>query len=122
MNGSAKRSVSICWSVASDTRPQPAETTLRLRAMDLLRERKTVNVSVVGSPIGTPVNRGVGDVLTEEEGKTWATAVELGSKPGSGAVWACLPSVRRADQRTSAGFRAVPGMRPGTSISEVSEV
>ena len=32
----------------------------------LLRERKTVNVSWWGSPIGNQDNRGVGDVLTEE--------------------------------------------------------
>ena len=46
-----------------------AETKLRLRAMDLLRERKTVKSVLVGPPAGAPDDRGRGDVLTEEGGE-----------------------------------------------------
>ena len=49
--------------------------------------------ALVESSIGTPNNRGVGD-LTEEVGKMWAIAVELGGLFGRCAVWACLRGVR----------------------------
>ena len=63
-------------------------------ARDGFAERAQSQRVLVGSPIGTPNNRlSVGDVLTEEGGKMWAIAVELGSKPGSGAVWAGLLGV-----------------------------
>ena len=83
----------------------------------------------VRSPIGTPHDHGVGDVLTEEGSQVGAVVFQLGLHPSQ-----CQPPERaesrwtrralcrrlpRAEVRTSAGLKSVPGMRLGTSISEV---
>ena len=84
----------------------------------------------VTSPIGTPHNRGVGDVLAKKGSQVGAIVFKFGLHPGLSAVSASLGGVRGADGhvqcalpkaevRMSAGLKSVPGMRPGTSISEV---
>ena len=75
-----------------------AETKLRLRAMDLLRERKNSQRISVRSPTGTPHNRGAGNMLTEEGGKVWAVVRKFGLVSGLRAVGASLLRVRGADR------------------------
>ena len=70
----------------------------RLRAMDLLRERKTVNVSW-WSPARAPDHRGVGNVLAEKRGKVWAIVSKFGLKPGLRTVIPSLLGVRRQCSR-----------------------
>ena len=52
------------------------------------------------SPIGTPHDRGVGDVLTEEGSQVGGIVFKFGLHPGQGAVGA---SVRRADGHVQCG-------------------
>ena len=65
-----------------------------MHAMDWLRQRQTVNVS----RWRTPHDLGVGNVLTEEGRKVWATVRKFGLVPGLRAVGASLLSVRGADR------------------------
>ena len=51
----------------------------------------------VRSPIGTPHDRSVGDVLTKKGSQVGAVVFQLGLHPGLSAVSASLQSVRRAD-------------------------
>ena len=51
----------------------------------------------VRSPIGTPHDRGVGDVLAKEGSQVGAVVFQLGLHPGLSAVSASLQSVRGAD-------------------------
>ena len=57
----------------------------------------------VRSPVGAPHDRGVGDVLTEEGGKVWATVCEFGLVSGLRAVGASLLSVRGTDRDVKGG-------------------
>ena len=70
---------------------------LRLRAMDLLRERKNGQRVGMRSPIGTPDDRGVRDVLAEKGGKVRAIVLEFGLDPGLSAVNTSLRGVRGAN-------------------------
>ena len=78
--------------------------------------------------MGTPHNRGVGDILTKMSSQVRAIVFKFGLDPGLRAVNTSLRGVRGADGhiqcsvgevRMSAGLKSVPGMRPGTFISEV---
>ena len=55
-----------------------AETKLRLRAMDVLREPQISQRVVVAPSTGTSDNRGAGDVLTEKEREMRAVVIQLG--------------------------------------------
>ena len=61
------------------------------------RARNCQRVSM-RSPMGTPHNRDVGNVLMEEGGKVWATVREFGLVSGLRAVGAGLLVLRRADR------------------------
>ena len=105
-----------------------AEAMLRLRAMDLLRERKTGQRVGMRSPIGTPHNGGCRRYSGEEGQAGGGHDVRVCLHPGLSAVGASLRGVRGTyshvqcrvgiaqgrGERTSAGLKSVPGMRPGT--------
>ena len=52
---------------------------------------------LVRSPIGTPHDRGVGNVLAKEGSQVGAIVVQFGLHPGLGAVGAGLQGVRRTN-------------------------
>ena len=54
------------------------------------------------SPIGTPHDRGVGNVLAEEGGKVWAIVGEFGLVSGLRAVGTSLLSVREQIEMSKA--------------------
>ena len=57
----------------------------------------------VRSSIGTPHDRGVGDVLAKKGSQVGAIVFEFGLHPGLGAVGASLQSVWRADGHVQCG-------------------
>ena len=98
--------MTLAWSFQTTS----AEAKLRLRAMDLLRERKTVNVSVsVRSPIGAPHDRVVGNVLAKKRGEVRAVMGEFGLVPGLRAIRASLLSVRGANGDAEGGVGVTKG-------------
>ena len=93
------------------------------------RSQNSQRVSV-RSPMGTPHDRGAGNVLTKEGGKVRAKRREFGLVSGLRADMASLLSMRGTDRDVDGGAgvaqgggedvgRSVPRMRPGTSISAV---
>ena len=80
-------------------------------ARDGFTERAQNGHSVpVGSPIGAPNDRGVGNVLSEEGGKVWAVVGQFSLEPGLRAVRASLLCVRRADRDVRGGVRVAKGV------------
>ena len=75
------------------------------RAIDFLRERKTVKVSRVGAPD----DRGVGNVLAEKRGDLWTVVGKFGFTPGLCAVRPGLLGVRTADRDVEGGVRVAKG-------------
>ena len=82
--------------------------------------------------MGTPHDRGVGNVLTEDGGEVRGIVGEFGLLSGLRAVRVGLLSVwgadrdvkgsvgpSRAEVRTSAGRKSVPGVSPESSASAV---
>ena len=59
--------------------------------------------------VGTPHDRGVRDVLTEEGSQVGATVFEFGLHPGLGAVGASLQSVWRANGHVQCGVGVTQG-------------
>ena len=85
-----------------------AEAMLRLR--DGFAERAQNGQRVgVRSPIGTPHNRGVGDVLAKKGSQVGAIVFEFGLHPGLGAVGASLQGVRGADGHVQCGVGVAQG-------------
>ena len=66
------------------------------------------------SPTGTPHNRGVGNVVTEEGGKVWPIVREFGLVSGLRAVGASLLSVWEAD----GDVKGSAGVVQGRSVNE----
>ena len=97
-----------------DARVQPVENDFSRGnvafARDGFAERAQNGQRVrVRSPRGTPHDRGVGDVLTEEGSKVGAIVFEFGLHPGLGAVGASLQSVWRADGHVQCGAGVTQG-------------
>ena len=63
----------------------------------------------VRSPIGTPHDRGVGDVLTEEGSQVGAIVFQFGLHPGLRAVGASFQSVWRANGHVQCGVGVTQG-------------
>ena len=59
--------------------------------------------------MGTPHDRGIGDVLLEKGSQVGAIVFEFGLHPGLGAVGASLQSVRRADGHVQCGVGVTQG-------------
>ena len=72
------------------------------------------------SPIGTPHDRGVGNVLTEEGGRVWAIVREFGLVSGLRAVGAGQLGVRGADRDVQGGVGVAQGEGEGIRKPEVS--
>ena len=97
-----------------DARVQPVENDFSRGdvafARDRFAERAQNGQRVrVRSSIGTPHDRGVGDVLAKKGSQVGATVFEFGLHPGLGAVGASLQGVRRADGHVQCGVGVTQG-------------